>query len=77
MGRQSVTTKFIYSNLIQRKQIKARVYPTIIFAETWKWVHWAFVNHRYRDLAWRIAHQIIHTQRLLYKYILKRQMLLM
>ena len=53
MGRQSVTTKFIYCNLIQRKQIKprvTRVYPIIVFAETWKWVQCAFVDPRYRDM---------------------------
>ena len=75
MGRQSVTTKFIYGKLIQRKQIKPRVtriYPTIVFAETWKWVQCAFVDPRYRDLAWRIAHQIIPTQSLLYKYNISR-----
>ena len=28
----------------------------------------AFVDPRYRDVTWRIAHQIIPTQSLLYKY---------
>ena len=75
MGRQSVTTTFIYGKLIQRIQIKPRVtriYPTIVFAETWKWVQCAFVDPRDRDLSWRIAHQIIPTQSLLYKYNISR-----
>ena len=52
MGRQYVTTKFIYGKLIQRKQTKprvTRVYPSIIFTETWKWVQCAFVDPRAPD----------------------------
>ena len=77
MGRQSVTTTFIYGKLIQRKQIKPRItrlYPTIVFAETWKWMQCAFVEPRYMDLAWRIAHEIIPTQSLLYKYNISRNL---
>jgi len=75
MGRQSVTTKCIHCKLIQRKQIKprvTRVYPIIVFAETSKWVQCAFVDPRYRDLAWRIAHHIIPIQSLLYTYNISR-----
>ena len=72
-----MTTKFIYGKLIQRKQIKpriTRVYPTIVFAETWKWMQCAFVEPGYRDLAWRIAHEIIPTQSLLYNYNISRNL---
>jgi hypothetical protein len=71
MSRQSVTTKFIYANFVKARIIEPRVikiYRNVNFIQSWKWIHSGFVDPRYRDLAWRIAHQILPTQSLLYKY---------
>jgi len=75
MGRQSVTTKFIYAQLLDSRLVPPRVikiYPTINLSQSWKWIHCDFVDPRYRDLAWRITHQILPTQCLLYKYHISR-----
>ena len=48
MERQSVTTKFIYNNMLEYRCIPPRVltiHPAINFSETWKWVQCYFVQH--------------------------------
>ena len=61
MERENVTVKFIYHNMLESRCIPPRVltiHPTINFSETWKWVQCHFVDPKYRDLAWRIAHHL-------------------
>ena len=67
---QSVTTKFIYNHLLEKRKEPSRilkVHPTIDFTTAWKWVQCNFVDPKYRDLAWRIINQILPTQNYLYK----------
>ena len=48
MQRQSVTTKFIYKNMLEPRCIPPRVltiHLTITFSETWKWVQCHFQTH--------------------------------
>lgn len=71
MSCQTVTTTFIYYNIVDTRVKPPRVvsvHPTIMFSQIWPWVQCKFVDPRYRDLAWRIAHQILPTQSMLYKY---------
>ena len=73
--RQTITTKFIYYNVLQTRTISPKVltvHPTMDFSQIWKAIQCSFVDPRYRDLAWRIAHQIIPTQNLLFKYNISR-----
>ena len=75
MERENVTVKCIYHNMLESRCIPPRVltiHPTINFSETWKWVQCHFVDPKYRDLAWRIAHQILPTQSYLYKFNITR-----
>lgn len=75
MTNQSVSTKFIYKNMLESRLKPPRVqgvHPTIDYTKTWKWIQCTFVDPRYRDLAWRIAHQILPTQSYLYKYNISR-----
>ena len=72
---QSVTTKFIYNCLLKKDLHPARicsVYPLNDFTITWKWVNCSFVDSPYRDLSWRIAHNVLPTQSYLYKYGISR-----
>ena len=71
MVRQLVTTKFIYTKLLDSRLIPPRViniHPTIDISQCWKWIHCDFVDPKYKDLAWKIIHQILPTQCLLYRY---------
>ena len=71
MTAQRITTKFIYNTLIEARTVKPRIinkHPLIQFSITWKWIHCPFVDAVYRDLSWRIAHDILPTQHILYKF---------
>lgn len=75
MACHCVTTKFIYNNMLESRLKPPRVlriHPTIDFSETWKWVQCSFVDPKYRDLAWRVAHQILPTQSYLFKFNITR-----
>ena len=74
-ANQTVTTKFIYQRLLNKDLHSPRicgVYPLIDFSLTWKWVNCPFVDAPYRDLSWRIAHNVLPTQSYLYKYGISR-----
>ena len=74
-ANQTVTTKFIYQRLLNKDLHPPRicsVYPLIDFSLTWEWVNCPFVDAPYRDLSWRIAHNVLPTQSLLYKYGISR-----
>ena len=74
-ANQTVTTKFIYQRLLNKDLHPPRicgVYPLIDFSLTWKWVNCPVVDAPYRDLAWRIAHNVLPTQSYLYKYGMSR-----
>ena len=63
MTAQRITTK--------ARMVKPRIiikHPLIQFSITWKWIHCPFVDAVYRDLSWRIAHDILPTQHILYKF---------
>ena len=75
MAREVVTTQFIYLKLLELRKMPPKVlkvFPTIAISNAWEWVQCPFVDPKYRDLAWRIVHQIIPTQSLLYKYNITR-----
>jgi len=56
---------FIYSNIVEIRTLVPRVlsvHPTLDFTQIWTWIQCNFVDPRYRDLAWRMAHQILPTK---------------
>ena len=75
MQRQIITTKFLYHKVLELKTETPRVeqiYPLLDFIQIWSYIQCEFVDSKYRDLAYRIAHQILPTQNLLYKYNITR-----
>ena len=59
--RSTDDTRFEFHRVI-------KIGPTIDMSQSWKWIHCDFVNPIYTDLAWRITHQILPTQCLIYEY---------
>ena len=72
-GTEIITTKFIYNKLFKVNKPKVVMdFPTVDFKSTWANIQCPFVDPRYRDLAWRIAHQALVTQYKLYTFNLSR-----
>ena len=71
MTVQRITTKWIYNTLVDARKVNPRsinAHPLIQFSITWRWIHCPFVDAVYRDLSWRIAHDILQTQNKLYQF---------
>ena len=71
MVRNDITVKFIYNIFMEHiisPSIGVRKYPSIAFdVNVWPNIHNNFVDGNLRDLAWRVAHNILPTTDLLYR----------
>ena len=71
MVRNDITVKFIYNIFMEHiiyPPIVVRKYPSIAFdVNVWPNIHNNFVDGNLRDLAWRVAHNILPTNDLLYR----------
>ena len=71
MVRNDITVKFIYNIFMEHiisPPIVVRKYPSIAFdVNVWPNIHNNLVDGNLRDLAWRVAHNILPTNDLLYR----------
>ena len=66
----SLTTKKIYLSLLSKNMVVPRVVgkiPSIDFSQVWPNVQHRFVDPAYRDVAWRVAHQVLPVGVYLYE----------
>ena len=65
----SLTTKNIYSLFMAKGVVVPRVvgkFPRVDFSKVWPSVQHKFVDPKHRDVAWRVAHQVLPVGEFLY-----------
>ena len=76
MTRNDITVKFFYNILLKgivTQPLIITTYPLVVFnKEVWPNIHNVFVDANLRDLSWRVAHDIVPTNYLLYKRRIRR-----